>query len=116
MHKHIPIIFNYCRLHSVPTVTPMDAVDCMMCYSSSSGASGSLSTAGAVAISAVVAGLCSFTAGLLLGVLLTRCGVHCCRKQKRGQTERPPVYEDIQPDEKAGIELKHNEAYGHVSR
>ena len=76
----------------------------------------SLSTAGAVAISAVVAGLCSFTAGLLLGVLLTRCDVHCRRKQKRGQTERPPVYEDIQPDERAGIELKHNEAYGHISR
>ena len=80
------------------------------------GTSSSLSTAGAVAITAVVAGLCSFTAGLLLGVLLTRCGVHCRRKQKRGQTERPPVYEDIQPDEKAGIELKHNEAYGHISR
>ena len=116
MHKHIPIIVNYCRLHSVPTATPMDAVDCTMCYSSSSGAGSSLSTAGALAITAVVAGLCSFTAGLLLGVLLTRCGVHCHRKQKRGQTERPPVYEDIQPDEKAGIELKHNEAYGHISR
>ena len=95
----------------------MDAVDCMCVgNSSSSGTSSSLSTAGAVAISAVVAGLCSFTAGLLLGVLLTRCGMHCRRKQKRGQTERPPVYEDIQPDEKAGIELKHNEAYGHISR
>ena len=69
----------------------------------------------AVAISAVVAGLSSFTAGLLLGVLLTRCGVHCRRRQKKGQTERPPVYEDIQPDEKAGIELKHNEAYRYIS-
>ena len=68
-----------------------------------------------MAISAVVAGLCSFTAGLLLGVLLTRCGVRCRRKQKRGQTEMPLVYEDIQPEEKAGIELKQNEAYGHIS-
>ena len=116
MHKHIPIIVNYYCLHAVPTATPMDAVDCMMCYSSNTGASSSLSTAGALAISAVVAGLCSFTAGLLLGALLTRCGVHCRKKQKRGQIERPPVYEDIQPDEKAGIELKHNEAYGHISR
>ena len=77
--------------------------------------SSSLSTADAVAITAVVGGLCSFTAGLLLGVLLTRCSVHCHRKQKRGQTERPPVYEDIQPEMKAGIELQHNEAYGHIS-
>ena len=68
-----------------------------------------------MAISAVMAGLCSFTAGPLLGVLLTRCDVHCRRRQKRGQTERPLVYEDIQPDEKAGIELKRNEAYGQVS-
>ena len=75
----------------------------------------SLSTADAVAITAVVGGLCSFTAGLLLGVLLTRCHVHCHRKQKRGQTERPPVYEDIQPEMKADIELQHNEAYGHIS-
>ena len=37
--------------------------------SSSTGAGSSLSTVDAVAISAVVAGLCSFTAGLLLGVL-----------------------------------------------
>ena len=47
-----------------------------------------------------VSGLCSFTAGLLLGVLLTRCNVHCHRQQKRGETERPPVYEDIQPETK----------------
>ena len=74
-----------------------------------------LSTADAVGITAVVGGLCSFTAGLLLGVLLTQCYVHCYRKQKRGQTERPPVYEDLQPEMKADIELKHNEAYGHIS-
>ena len=77
--------------------------------------SSSLSTADAVAITAVVGGLCSFTAGLLLGVLLTQCHVHCHRKQKRGQTERPPVYEDIQLEMKADIELKHNEAYGHIT-
>ena len=75
-----------------------------------------LSTADAVAITAVVGGLCSFTAGLLLGVLLTQCHVHYHRKQKRGQTERPPVYEDIQPEMKADIELKDNEAYGHISQ
>ena len=65
----------------------------------------SLNTADAVAITAVVGGLCSFAAGLLLGVLLTRCHVHCHRKQKRGQTEKPPVYEDIQPEMKADLEL-----------
>ena len=80
-----------------------------------SGEHESLSTADAVAITAVVGGLCSFTAGLLLGVLLTRCHVHCHRKQKRGQTERPPVYEDIQSEMKIDIELQHNEAYGHIS-
>ena len=77
--------------------------------------SSSLSIADAVAITTVVGGLCSFTAGLLLGVLLTQCHVHCHRKQKRGQTERPPVYEDIQPEMKPDIELQHNEAYGHIS-
>ena len=94
----------YYTVHALSVSTTADIPD------SRSGSS--LSTADTVAISAVVAGLCSFTAGLLLGVLLTRCGVHCRRKQKRGQTERPPVYEDIQPDEKA---VKHNEAYGHIS-
>ena len=67
-------------------------------------------------ISAVVAGLCSFTAGMLLGVLLTRCNVHCHRQQKSGQTERPPVYEDIQPETKVVyIQLQKNEAYGQIS-
>ena len=75
----------------------------------------SLSRAGAVAITAVVCVVCSFTAGLLLGVLLTRCSVHCHGKQKRGQTERPPVYEDIHSENKTtNIELQHNEAYGHL--
>ena len=72
--------------------------------------SSSLSTADAVAIIAVVGGLRTFTAGLLLGVLLTQCHVHCDshRKQKSGQTERPPVYENIQPQMKTDIELQHN--------
>ena len=75
----------------------------------------SLSRAGAVVITAVVCVVCSFTAGLLLGVLLTRCSVHCHGKQKRGQTERPPVYEDIHSENKTTtIELQHNEAYGHL--
>ena len=74
----------------------------------------SLSTSDAVAITAVVCGLCSFTSGLLLGVLLTRCHVHCHGKQKRSQTERPPVYEDINPEVRTDIELQHNEAYGHI--
>ena len=77
----------------------------------------SLSRAGAVAITAVVCVVCSFTAGLLLGVLLTRCSVHCHGNQKRGQTERPPVYEDIHSENKTtNIELQHNEAYGHLTQ
>ena len=86
----------------------------MDCGINSTSASSSLSTADTVAITAVVTGLCSFTAGLLLGVLLTRCNVHCHRQQKRGQAERPPVNEDIQPETKAGIELQTNEAYGQI--
>ena len=96
---------------SAPNSSPL----CSCGNGSMSTSSSSLRIADAVAITAVVGGLCSFTAGLLLGVLLTRCSVHCHRKQKRGQTERPPVYEDIQPQMKAGIELQHNEAYGHIS-
>ena len=46
-------------------------------------------------ITAVVCVVCSFTAGLLLGVLVTLCNVHYHKKQKRDQTERPPVYESI---------------------
>ena len=76
--------------------------------------SSSLSTAEAVATTAVVCVVCSFTAGLLLGVLLTQCHVHCHRKQKRGQT--PPVYEDIPLEKKPAIELHSNEAYGHISQ
>ena len=54
----------------------------------------------AVVITAVVCVVCSFTAGLLLGVLVTLCNVHYHKKQKRDQTERPPVYEDIPLEKK----------------
>ena len=67
-----------------------------------------------MATTAVVCVVCSFTAGLLLGVLLTQCHVHSHRKQKRGQTEIPPVYEDIPLEKKPAIELQSNEAYGHI--
>ena len=74
----------------------------------------SLSTAEAVATTAVVCVVCSFTAGLLHGVLLTLCHGHCHRKGKRGQTEIPPVYEDIPLEKTLPIELNTNEAYGHT--
>ena len=70
-----------------------------------------MSTAEAVATTAVVCVVCSFTAGLLLGVLLTLCHGHCHRKGKRGQTEIPAVYEDI-PLEKTP-QLNANEADDH---
>ena len=80
------------------------------------GRSGSLSTVEAVTTTAVVCVVCSLTTGLLLGVLLTLCHVHCHRKKKRDQTQIPPVYEDI-PLEKtrpANIQLQTNEAYGPI--
>ena len=64
-----------------------------------------LSTAEEVVTAGVVCGVCSFTAGLLLGVLLTQCHGHCHRKGKRGQTEIPPVYEDIPLEKTPAIEL-----------
>ena len=76
----------------------------------------SLSIAEAVVTTAVVCVVCSFTAGLLLGILLTQCHGHCHRKQRRCQTETYPVYEDI-PLEKIqppGIKLQSNEAYGPI--
>ena len=68
-----------------------------------------------MATTAVVCVVCSFTAGLLLGVLLTQCHGHCHRKGKRGQTEIPPVYEDIPLEKTPAIELKTNDAYGPIS-
>ena len=76
----------------------------------------SLSTAETVATTAVVCVVCSFTAGLLLGVLLTQCHGHCHRKGKRCQTEIPPVYEDIPLENTPAIELKTNDAYGPISK
>ena len=68
-----------------------------------------------VVTTAVVCVVCSFTAGLLLGVLLTQCHAHCHRKQKRGQTEIPPVYEDITLEKTPpAIELHSNDAYGPI--
>ena len=75
----------------------------------------SLSVSEAVAITAVVCVVVSFTAGLVLGVLLRHYSGYCHRKQTRGQTEKPPVYEDITPEKGAGIQLQHNEAYDHVA-
>ena len=74
----------------------------------------SLSTAEAVATTAVVCGVFCFTAGLLLGFLLTRC--HGCRRRK--VKRELPVYEDV-PDpleKRSTIELQKNEAYGHISQ
>ena len=75
--------------------------------------SSSLSTGEAVVATAVV---CSFTAGLLVGVLLTQCVGVCGRRRKRGPTEIPPVYEDITLVKTPAIQLQTNEAYGPVSR
>ena len=78
----------------------------------------SLSTSEAVATTAVVCVVCSFTAGLLLGVLLTQCHGHCHRKGKRGQTKISPVYEDIPLEKPANkcIELEANKAYGPIQQ
>ena len=56
------------------------------------GGNSSPSTGDAVAITAVVTGLCSVMTGLLLGVLLTQC-IHCHRKTY--QTQRPPTFQQI---------------------
>ena len=75
-----------------------------------------LSTAEAVAITAAVVCLvCSFTAGLLLCALLTRCQSHCHNIiEQKG--EQQAVYEDIVLEKRPTIELQTNEAYGHFSR
>ena len=73
--------------------------------------SSSLSTGEVVVATAVVCVVCSFTAGLLVGVLLTQCVGVCGRRRKRGQT----VYEDITLEKTPAIQLQTNEAYGPVS-
>ena len=100
------LICNYYLCHCIiaPSRDPND-----------SSMSNLLNTSEAVAITAVVCGLCSFTAGLVLGLLLSRYCTYCHRTGKRVATDRPPVYEDITPEKGAGIELQHNEAYGQVS-
>ena len=68
-----------------------------------------------VIITAVVCVVCSFTVGLLIGILVTLCNVHY-HKKRDVQTERPHVYEDITLEKKrTDIELQHNEAYGHIT-
>ena len=72
--------------------------------------SGSLSTGEAVVATAVVCVVCSFTAGLLVGVLLTRC-VYVCKQPKDVKCSKTsPAYEDI-PSKISSIQLHHNDAY-----
>jgi hypothetical protein len=72
-----------------------------------------------LAIIALVGAVCGFTTGLLLCVLMTRCYVHFCGKEKRCQTEkteRAHFYEDIPLQNTSAaepVQLKTNEAYGH---
>ena len=57
----------------------------------------------------------SFTAGLLVGVLLIQCVGVCGRKRKRGQTEISPVYEDITLEKTPAIQLQTNEVYAYYN-
>ena len=83
-----------------------------------------LNTAEIVATTAVVCVVCSFTTGLLLGVLLNRYYNHSHKKRKkayhshkkRKKANRSPVYDEISSKMNSGIELHHNEAYGHVPK
>ena len=68
-------------------------------------------TVEAVATTAVVCVVSSFTAGLVVCGLLTRCHGHCHRKGKRELA----VYEDVPLEKRPTIELQTNEAYGHIS-
>ncbi|CAI8044956.1 hypothetical protein GBAR_LOCUS24886, partial [Geodia barretti] len=96
---HLVLVGETVATCSLPSLTWLPNVTCVQppAYISTDGdkRGSSLSTAEAVATTGVVCVVCSFTAGLLLGVLLTQCHGHCHRKGKRGQTEIPPVYEDI---------------------
>ena len=71
-------------------------------------------TADVVATTAVVSGLCNFMAGLLVGGAFTWCWRKHWNQQKREQRERPPVYEEVEPNKNTAIELQQNEAYGHL--
>ena len=68
-------------------------------------------TVEAVVTTAVVCVVSSFTTGLLVCGLLTRCHGHCHRKGKR----EVAVYEDVPLEKRPTIELQTNEAYGHIS-
>ena len=68
-------------------------------------------TAEAVATTAVVCVVSSFTTGLVVCGLLTRCHSHCHKKGKRELA----VYEDVPLEKRPTIELQTNEAYGHIS-
>ena len=70
-----------------------------------------MTTAEAVVTTAVVCVVSSFTAGLVVCGLLTRCHGHCHRKGKREMA----VYEDVPLEKRPTIELQTNEAYGHIS-
>ena len=100
----------YVLLPLFMTISPQNNID-----QTNTDSSEKLSTAEAVTTAGVVCGVCCFTAGLLLGILLTLCHGHCHRKGKRGQTEIPPVYEDIPLEKTPPIELNTNEAYGPIS-
>ena len=70
-----------------------------------------MSTAGVLTITAATAVcvLCSFTAGLLVCGVLTRC---CGKWCKREQREETPDYVDTGPNTN---ELQQNEAYGSIN-
>ncbi|CAI8057746.1 hypothetical protein GBAR_LOCUS31457 [Geodia barretti] len=128
---HLVLVGETVATCSLPSLTWLPSSDDVTCVQPSApsvsvtlptmnedgkkSSSAALSTAEAVATTGVVCVVCSFTAGLLLGVLLTHCHGHCHRKGKRGQTEIPPVYEDIPLEKTPPIELNTNEAYGHIS-
>ena len=103
----LPPLRRYvCFLHFFFTLGDRNEKDC------STSTIYTLSTAEAVVTTAVVCVVCSFTAGLLLGVLLNRYYNHSHKKRKKAN--RSPVYDEISSKMSSGIELHHNEAYGHV--
>ena len=71
-------------------------------------------TAGVVVTSTVVTGLCCFMAGLLVGGVFTWCWRKHRNQQKGEQTERLPIYEEVEPAKNTAIELQQNEAYEHL--
>ena len=81
--------------------------------------SNTLSRTDAVVITAVVCVLCGFTAGLLVGGVLTQCcGKRWKYWQKTGQIEKYATdYENPNPNQNNGdIEIQRNEAYRHLHK